>query len=255
MKIALMSDLHLSVQPMPAPRVDADVVVLAGDLHRPAGAIEWARQFGDTPTLFVAGNHEFYGGDLVGTLHELHRQAKGSSVRVLENDVWYHQDVRFLGCTLWSDYRLYDSPQHREQGLQQASAMVRDFSRIRVAPDFDELFTPAVAQLLFDRSVAWLERQFAVSHEGPTVVITHFAPARGSIAPQFLDSPLNACFVSDLQAQIERWQPALWLHGHVHDSCDYRIGRTRIIANPRGYAPKGVVENKRFDAMLTIDLN
>jgi Icc-related predicted phosphoesterase len=254
MKIALMSDLHLSVQPMPAPRVDADVVVLAGDLHRPAGAIEWARQFGDTPTLFVAGNHEFYGGDLVGTVHELRQQAEGSSVRVLENDVWHHQGVRFLGCTLWSDYRLFDSAEQRALGLQQAHAMVRDFSRIRVAPTFDELFTPAVSRLLFDRSVAWLEQQFAVPHVGPTVVVTHFAPSRGSIVPQFVGSPLNACFVSDLQAQIERWQPELWLHGHVHDSCDYRIGRTRIMANPRGYAPKGVVENKSFDALLIIDL-
>lgn len=254
MKIALMSDLHLSVQPMPVPRLDADVVVLAGDLHRPAGAIEWARQFGETPTLFVAGNHEFYGGDLIGTLHGLREQAEGSSVRVLEQDVWHHQGVRFLGCTLWSNHRLFDSAEQREQGLQQASAMVRDFSRIRIAPDFDDRFTPAVAQLLFDRSVAWLAQQFAVPHAGPTVVITHFAPARGSIAPRFVGSPLNACFVSDLQAQIEHWQPELWLHGHVHDSCDYPIGRTRVIANPRGYAPKGVVENPHFDPGLVIEL-
>lgn len=254
MRIALMSDLHLSVQPMPAPPVDADVVVLAGDLHRPAGAMAWARQFGDTPTLFVAGNHEFYGGDLVGTLHELRQQAEGSWVRVLEQDVWHHQGVRFLGCTLWSDYRLFDSAAQREQGLQQASTMVRDFSRIRVSPDFDDLFTPAVSRLLFDRSVAWLEQQFALPHAGPTVVVTHFAPARGSIAPQFFGSPLNACFVSDLQANIERWQPALWLHGHVHDSCDYQVGCTRVLANPRGYAPKGVIENPRFDPTLVIEL-
>ncbi|HQX58813.1 MAG TPA: metallophosphoesterase [Burkholderiaceae bacterium] len=254
MKIALMSDLHLSVQPMVAPHIDADVLVLAGDLHRPAGAIAWARQFGATPTLFVAGNHEFYGADLIGTMHALRTQAEGSSVRVLEQDVWYHQGVRFLGCTLWSDYRLFDSAEQREQGLQQAAAMVRDFSRIRVAADFDDLFTPAVAQLLFDRSVAWLERQLAVPHQGPTVVITHFAPSRGSIATRFVGSPLNACFVSDLQAQIERWQPALWLHGHVHDSCDYQIGHTRVVANPRGYAPKGVVENPRFDPSLVIEL-
>ena len=254
MKIALYSDLHLSVHPMLQPRLDVDVMVLAGDLHRPVGAINWARQFGDIPTLFVAGNHEFYGGDLVGTMQSLRQQAEGSAVRVLEQDVWFHQGVRFLGCTLWSDYRFYDSVEQREQGLVQAVAMVRDFSRIRVAPDFDDLFTPAVAQLLFDRSVAWLEQQFAAPHPGPTVVVTHFAPARGSIAPKFVGSSLNACFVSDLQAQIERWQPALWLHGHMHDSCDYRIGRTRVVANPRGYAPKGEVENKSFNPALIIDL-
>ncbi|MCB2020409.1 MAG: metallophosphoesterase [Rhizobacter sp.] len=254
MRIALLSDLHLSVHPMPAPAIDADVLVLAGDLHRPAAAIEWARQFEGMPTLFVAGNHDFYGGDLVTTLRELRRQAQGSSIHVLEHDVWCHQGVRFLGCTLWSDYRLYESPQQREQGLAQAQTMVRDFSRIRVAPDFEELFTPAVAQLLFDDAVAWLEAQFAIAHDGPTVVVTHFAPARGSIAPQFAGSPLNACFVSDLEASIQRWQPSLWLHGHVHDSFDYRIGATRVVANPRGYAPKGVVENKTFDPTLILSL-
>ncbi len=253
MKIALLSDLHLSVQAMLPPAIDADVLVLAGDLHRPAAAIEWARQY-DMPTLFVAGNHEFYGGDLVGTVRALRQHAQGSSVHVLEHDAWHRDGVRFLGCTLWSDYRLYASPQQREQGLQLAGTMVRDFSRIRVAPDFDDKLTPAVAQLLFDNAVAWLEQQFAVAHDGPTVVISHFAPTRGSIAAQFVGSPLNACFVSDLEAQIRRWQPALWLHGHVHDSFDYRIGNTRVVANPRGYAPNGVVENKAFDPSLVIEV-
>jgi len=95
----LLSDLHLSVQAMPPPTVEADVLVLAGDLHRPAGAIEWARQY-DLPTLFVAGNHEFYGGNLVSTVRALRQHAAGSSVRLLEHDVWLHGGVRFLGCTL-----------------------------------------------------------------------------------------------------------------------------------------------------------
>ncbi|MCC7284342.1 MAG: metallophosphoesterase family protein [Acetobacteraceae bacterium] len=254
MKIALMSDLHLSVQPLAAPANAADVVVLAGDLQRPAAAIAWARQFGQ-PTLFVAGNHEFYGGDLAGTMRELRAHAAGSAVRVLEHEVWLHGGVRFLGCTLWSDYRLFDTPEQREQGLQLALGQVRDFSRIRVAPDFADAFTPAVSRLLFERAVAWLESQFARAHGGPTVVVTHFAPARGSIAARFAGSPLNACFVSDLEAQIRRWQPALWLHGHVHHSCDYRIGATRVLANPRGYAPGGVVENPAFDIDLCIELD
>ena len=253
MKISLLSDLHLSVHPMAAPDTDADVVVLAGDLLRPAGAIEWARQF-KQPSLFVAGNHEFYGGDLASTHAQLREHAQGTSVRVLEHDEWQHQGVRFLGCTLWSDYRLYDSPAQREAGLAQASELVRDFSRIRLAPDFEDRFTPAASQLLFDDAVAWLERKFAQQHAGPTVVVTHYAPSRGSIHPRFAGSALNACFISDLEAQIRRWQPALWLHGHVHDSFDYRIGATRVVANPRGYARDGVPENEDFAPALVIEL-
>jgi len=253
MKIALLSDLHLSVQGLEHPRTDADVVVLAGDLARPAGAMAWARHF-DRPTLFVAGNHEFYGSDLVSTHTLLREHAQDSAVRVLERNAWVHEGVRFLGCTLWSDHRLYESPEQREAGLQQALGFSRDFSRIRLSADFDQPFSPAASQLLFDASVAWLEEQFAQPHDGPTVVVTHFAPARGSIHPRFAGSPLNACFVSDLEEKILRWQPVLWLHGHTHDSFDYEVGATRVVANPRGYAPKGEVENKDFDPQLVLEI-
>ena len=253
MKIALLSDLHLSVQPLALTLPAVDLVVLAGDLQRPPQAMAWARQL-NQPTLFVAGNHEFYGSDLVTTMAQLHAQAEGSSVRVLERGEWRHGGVRFLGCTLWSDYRFFTSPTQRDEALAKAVELVRDFSRIRLAPDFPELFTPAVSQMLFDQSVAWLEERFAEPFEGPTVVVTHFAPARGSIASQFADSPFNACFVSDLEERILRWQPRLWLHGHVHDSFDYFVGATRVVTNPRGYAPQGVAENKAFAPGLVLEL-
>jgi calcineurin-like phosphoesterase family protein len=253
MKIALLSDLHLSMHPLDRPPTDADVVVIAGDLCRPKAAIDWASRYRQ-PTLFVPGNHEYYGSDLVTALAELRALAKGTSVRVLERGEWLHEGVRFLGCTLWSDHALESTEERRALALEQATAMVRDFSRIRVAPGFADVFSPAIARLLFEESVEWLEACFASPHDGPTVVVTHFAPARESIHPRFAGSPLNGCFVSDLEAKILRWQPSLWLHGHVHDSFDYRIGSTRVISNPRGYAPAGVVENARFDPALTIEL-
>jgi hypothetical protein len=28
----------------------------------------------------------------------------------------------------------------------------------------------------------------------------------------------------------------LWIHGHIHESCNYLVGnRTRVVCNPRGY--------------------
>jgi hypothetical protein len=205
--------------------------------------------------VFVAGNHEFYGSDLVSTLAALREAAAGSTVHVLERDAWHHRGVRFLGCTLWSDHRLYATPEERALGLQQATTLVRDFSRITVSPDAPDKLTPDVAQRLFDDTVTWLEARFAEPHAGPTVVVTHFAPTRLSIHPRFAGSPINACFASDLASHITRWQPQFWLHGHTHDSFDYRIGSTRVVCNPRGYAPKGVVENALFDPNLVIDLD
>ena len=253
MKLALLSDLHLSVHPMPLPKTDADVLVLAGDIWRPAEAIEWAKQSA-IPTIYVAGNHEFYGSDLISTIRDLRHLADGTEIRVLEKNEWHHKGVRFLGCTLWSDYRFFSSDEQRTNGLAEAQVILRDFSRIRVSPDFDEKFTPAISQMLFDSSVAWLSERFDEPHDGPTVVVTHFAPSRRSVSPKFEDSQLNACFVSALEEHIEHWQPDLWLHGHTHDSFDYAIGNTRVVCNPRGYARNGVVENASFNPYLVIEL-
>ena len=81
------------------------------------------------------------------------------------------------------------------------------------------------------------------------------APTPKSIAARFKNSSINACFVSDLTEKICVWQPDLWLHGHTHDSFDYRVGRTRIVCNARGYAKAGVNENSLFDPGFTIDLD
>ena len=51
--------------------------------------------------------------------------------------------------------------------------------------------------------------------------------------------------------------PALWVHGHTHTSHDYRVGRCRIVCNPRGYqtATMALPENRAFrgDRVLTLD--
>ena len=253
MKISLISDLHLSVHPMTAPQTDADVVVLAGDIWRPVEAMQWARQF-SVPTIFVPGNHEFYGNDLVSTMRDLRNAALGSQVHILQKQVLLLGGVRFLGCTLWTDFRFFSNPEQREPGLKQATELVRDFSRIRVSPDFPDTFTPAISQMLFDDTVTWLEQQFAQPHDGPTVVISHHAPDQRSVHERFAGSALNACFVSDLEQRILAWQPAFWLHGHMHDSSDYRIGATRVLCNPRGYARGSNAENASFDPCLTFSV-
>jgi Icc-related predicted phosphoesterase len=233
--------------------VDVDILILAGDIARPAQAIEWARVC-PVPVVYVAGNHEFYGSDLVSTREQLKSLSIGTSIQMLECSQYDYNGVRFLGCTLWSDYRLFDSESDQSRGIELATRTVRDFSRIGVAPDFEDRFTPAISRLLFAQTVAWLETCFCCNSKLPTVVVSHFAPTRQSVSPLFRDSPINAAFVSDLEDQIRRWQPALWLHGHTHASFDYRIGDTRIVCNARGYARGGINENTGFNGPRVIEL-
>lgn len=253
MKLAILSDLHLSVAGMEVPNTDADVVVLAGDVGRPQQAIDWAKQFAQ-PVVFIPGNHEFYGSSLTATVAALKHAAHDSNVHVLERDEVCIDGVRFLGCTLWSDFRLFISEEERSAAIAEACQSIRDFSRITQSDDSNSCFSPAHSRQIFDQSVDWLAGKFSEQSSGDTVVVTHHAPSPGSINPKYAGSLLNACFVSNLNARITRWSPTLWIHGHTHDSCDYRLGNTRILCNPRGYACEGVPENLRFDPFLTIQV-
>ncbi len=102
MKIAMLSDLRLSVQAMDPPATHADVVVLAGDLNRPAGPApsNGRGRFASRHCSSLATT-SFTVAIVATTMRELCAHAQGTAVRVLEHDAWQHGGVRFLGCTLW----------------------------------------------------------------------------------------------------------------------------------------------------------
>jgi predicted phosphodiesterase len=227
------------------PSNDADLVILAGDIARPAQAIDWAGALGK-PVLYVPGNHEFYGASLDGTLRDLKSLAAGSAVRVLDDDEVVIAGVRFLGSTLWTDFNLFGES-GKAEAQDAALRFMRDYRRIFLDEQQQRIFTPQDSAALFERHAAWLAQRLAQPHDGPTVVITHHAPAPGSIHPRFAGSPINASFVSDARALLDGSRVQLWIHGHTHDSFDYRLNGTRVVCNPRGYAKDGVNENARFD--------
>jgi predicted phosphodiesterase len=261
MRIQLASDLHLELlgkwpgERLVAPAPDADVLVLAGDIHRGTAAIERFAAW-PVPVLYLAGNHEFYDGSWETLRDELKRAAEGTAVRVLDDDALVLAGVRFLGCTLWTDYRLPGLP--LPETMAAAEKFLLDHRRIVTASG------PFRAQQALDehlRSRAWLAQQLAIDTSMPTVVLTHHAPHPGSVHPRFAGSPINGAFISDLTALVERAD--LWLHGHAHDSFDYRVGRCRVVCNPRGYAQNRreagavdelVFENPAFEPRCVIDL-
>lgn len=253
MKLNIMSDLHLSVGAVERPDNDADVVILAGDVARPREAVAWALGF-QRPVLYVPGNHEFYGSSIDAVAAELKRLCAGTQIHVLDGDEVIVGPVRFVGTTLWSDFRLFDEEEQRAAALAEARRSIRDFSRILGAAPGGPGFTPEDSIALFERQAAWLDGRLRAPHDGPTVVITHHAPSVRSIHPRFADSLLNACFVSKAEHLFGAHRAQLWIHGHTHDSFDYTVNGTRVVCNPRGYAKGGVNENPLFDPDLIVEV-
>lgn len=100
MKFALYSDLHLEVKPWIPPKLDVDVVILAGDIGIHTRGLEWAGRTFEQSVIYVAGNHEYYEAQL-GMLAELKKPApERSQVHFLERGTIEVEGVRFLGCTL-----------------------------------------------------------------------------------------------------------------------------------------------------------
>lgn len=235
MRIQLASDLHLeflvSTRPeeaVIAPARDADVLVLAGDIGTGLQALEVFAEW-PAPVLYVAGNHEFYGFDLQALRRHLADAARGTSVRFLDNSVADFGGTRFLGTTLWTDYKLSPNvPQAQAMGI--AARALADHGRIRHEGG---MFSPADALTEHLESRAWLESELAKPYDGRTVVVSHHGPHPGSIHPRYATDPLNAAFASDLSPLLDG--ASLWLHGHVHDSFDYTMNGCRVVANPLGY--------------------
>jgi predicted phosphodiesterase len=247
MKLHILSDLHLRAdEDFRVPDIDADVVILAGDVARPAKACAWALRL-RKPVIYVAGNHEFYDSSIEGTLRELRGLCAGTNVHVLDADELIVGGVRFLGATLWTDFMIFGEGEPRSKAMEEAQTLFPDFSRIRADPISERMFSPDDATVLFRRAVDWLKKKLNEPFDGPTVVVTHHAPSLRSIHPQFEGSLLNACFVSDAQYLLAGDQACLWVHGHTHSTFDYVTNGTRVVCNPRGYAKQGVNENAAFD--------
>jgi len=112
------------------------------------------------------------------------------------------------------------------------------FRRVRIAKEGYRRFRPKDAAALHRASVAWLREKLAEPFDGPTVVVTHHAPSLRSVPAAWRDDPVSAAYASNLDWLVEESGAALWVHGHVHESADYIISRTRVVCNPRGYWPK-----------------
>jgi Icc-related predicted phosphoesterase len=248
MHIQLLSDLHLEFhRDDGAAFVDtleqtADILVLAGDIvpftHMAAcmpALTRLAARY--SHVLTVVGNHELYGSD---TTYSFEYAAPARlapfyslpTVHLLNRRTLTINGVRFVGCTGWF-------PEKPSHVLTQH--LMSDFSQIKH-------FTPWVYEQS-QRDRAFLEK----SVQAGDIVITHYLPHPACISPKFATSKLNDYFLVDYSDIIEDRAPALWLHGHTHDSVDVTAAQTRIVCNPFGYV--GVELNPNFQEGLTLDLN
>lgn len=238
-----------------APAGGFDVAAVAGDLHMPLTmALDWlGDRLPGVPTIYVPGNHDFWsaGGDGRATYDDLIARGRDAAARhgvhlLLDNAVTL-DGVRFLGGTLWTDLRL--GTWSLGHALNSSRKGMNDYKRIRRRASGRHKYIRPVDTLALHRAtVAFLDAELAAPRAGPTVVVTHHAPHPASLPDAAMD--LRWCYASDLGGLIDHGRPDLWVHGHLHDRADYRLGATRIVCNPRGHVEEP--SSRTFDPSLVI---
>jgi 3',5'-cyclic AMP phosphodiesterase CpdA len=276
MKLLVLSDLHLEFADMAVPAdADFDVAILAGDIVCPGSlAMAWAQRASTLQraraVLLVPGNHEYYDRvmpDELAAMRCLADAAAGPPVHLLDGDTVVIDGVRFVGCTLWTDFALpidtADGPvSDVARGIAAARRSMVDYRTIDVVDPAPPPGAPATRKLTPEDTLAlhraqraWLQRALAEPFDGPTVVITHHGPHRRSLAPRFAADWASTAFINELPASFFE-VPVLWVHGHTHTSFDYHVGGCRVVCNPRGYqvGRMALPENARFDAGRVIEI-
>jgi UDP-2,3-diacylglucosamine pyrophosphatase LpxH len=275
MRLLLLSDLHLELgTSFTVPEgLEFDLVLLPGDIHSPGRkAVHLAQRestFGGKPVILVPGNHEYYHAPShLQEFDAMREAAEGSNVHVLDRDAVVIDGVRFLGCTLWTDFLLpmrvnEVEDTNVELALRIADRALNDFRLIQVVAAMPG---PTGGRVLKRRLRAhdtlamhwvardWLRRMLKQPFEGPTVVATHHAPGVGSVAAQYVGDALTPAFVNNLPDELFD-VPVLWVHGHTHSSANYSRGVCRVVSNPPGYRRKdSSFENELFDPRLVIEV-
>lgn len=224
----------------PYPQDIADVCIIAGDFS-PAGG-EMLKKFRELCSreacvFYVPGNHDFYSRTPPDGIDE--------ALRLIEEDIAnfhilrtgktiYKWGRRFIGDTMWVP------PTHRQWNTRH---LINDNELIPMFWDF--------------MPKKWVEFQKYLTAElkEDDIVVTHHLPSTKSV-PKFYrkrgNDTLNPWFVSDQEEMITAYKPALWIHGHTHDRCDYYIGKTRIFCNPLGYMSQGASVGRLIPTVIEI---
>ena len=275
MRIQLFSDLHLERYPafQPELALDADVIVLAGDIGSyqsgsrlggtDFGLERFAPALGATTArvLYVPGNHEYDGLDFDETHARLRATCERLGITWLDRETVIVGHVRFVGTTLWADFdalaaghELTRQLQLREKAFRAANFYLGKNTTLRNGE-------PVLAEgwrAMALECQAWLRAALAEPFDGSTVAVTHFAPSLKSTDPRYGVTPGTAGFCNALDDLLPLAE--VWMHGHLHCMNDYLVsgvdgGRSwscRVVANPLGYLSKG--EQEGFRPGLVIEL-
>lgn len=224
--------------------------------------------------MFVVGNHDPSYNELPMTIQKqkeflAKRHGLDSNVTFLDESVGVMSkeipgtNIMVVGSALYTDYKYmseYDqnllekTNQYRKEHPEGDSELLtpekvnmsrghrglNDFRWGKVEdeqkPRKQRFLTPNDYKTWFDKTFSRISEIVEANKDKEIIVLTHHCPTPKCIDKQYVDSTMNASYVSDLESFIlEHPNIKAWCCGHVHSVHIDKVGDTLIVCNPRGY--------------------
>lgn len=242
MKIVYGSDIHLEYREYRVhPDLSGDVLVLAGDItqinqlqerHNVAFFKRLADQF--KHIIYVAGNHEFFEGDLQD-IKKLKAFYNLPNLHVLNNECKVIDGVQFIGGTGWTSFNGLDAAT-----MQNATRVISDFRKIK---NHGALFNPYHWLEEHDKFIKFLKSVDYGKYKN--VVVSHHSPSPLTASERHKDDQIsNGCYCANLLSYVQDID--YWIYGHAHDGIDVEYNGCKIISNIRGYPNEAIFNNFEF---------
>lgn len=261
MKLTILSDIHEDIdkyyskyyneEPHDFSRLkEQEFVIIAGDISgNPINTKKWVKE-NISHGLFIEGNHLGYeksGQYQVdykqGAQRWLKEQFNDSPVKFLENNIYIEEDIVFIGCTLYTDFNLYNrdkNPKKQKMYMNIIQQGMNDFKCVKCEHNGNiQLVTPEKYLEWHLESIVYIENICQKFPDKKIIIISHHAPSIKSIASKYqhgIESRYNSGYASNLEELIKKYPNIkLWIHGHVHSDNNYKIAQCKIISHPFGY--------------------
>lgn len=163
--------------------------------------------------VYIAGNHEFYGGEMEPILDFLRIVAVGiDNLTFLDKQTCEIDGKKIAGCTLW----FQDTPIAKKY-----RHTLNDFIQV---PEIEEYIYKDC-----EESIEFLKQNL-----DSDIIMTHHLPSYKSVASRWQGQPTNCYFVCDVEYMMDEFK-GTWVHGHTHDYIRYKHKDCEVICNPKGY--------------------
>lgn len=224
-KIKIISDIHLELSTNPNIVINElfshslnTILILAGDIGNP---------YSDTylnllkhvsscyyHIILITGNHEYYNNEIHETDNYIRQLCKDlANVHFLQTDSIEIDNIRFIGCTLWSNCDI------------DYSSFINDFVKIKKFSVYEYI------------KLHYLQAEFLkqniIENDKINIVVTHHLPSYKLISQKFKNHFLNSYFASELENLMQ--YANYWICGHTHQYIRKKIGNCECIINPIGY--------------------